>query len=116
MRHQTLARILTKQKTSMSKATYTHDIVATVGEYTLNNETKKRYQKCGIAFTNEDGGLSLKMEAMPITPDWSGWLSLYPKKEYDNQPRQQQNRPPAEPVRQQPAAAAADPNQDDIPF
>jgi len=109
MRHQTLARILTKQKTSMSKATYTHDIVATVGEYTLNNETKKRYQKCGIAFTNEDGGLSLKMEAMPITPDWSGWLSLYPKKEYDAA------RPPSEPVRQQPVTSSSA-DQDDIPF
>ena len=101
----------------MSK--YTHDIVATIGEYTdKEGNTKKRYQKCGAAFTNDEGQISIKLDAVPITPDWSGWLSLYPKKEYDAPQRQpqQQNRPPAEPARQQPAAAAADPNQDDIPF
>ena len=85
----------------MSKNTYTHDIVGTVGEYTDNNgDTKKRYQKCGIAFTDDQGRLSLKLEAMPVTPDWSGWLSLYPKKEYDAP--QRQNGPTNNPVRQQP--------------
>jgi len=100
-------------------STYTHDLVATVGEFTnRSGETKKKYQKCGAAFTGDDGRVSLKLDAVPCSPDWSGWLSLYPKTEYDAPQRQpqQQNRPPAEPVRQQPAAAAAGPNQDDIPF
>ena len=93
-----------------------HDVVATIGEYTdREGNTKKRYQKCGAAFTNDEGQISIKLDAVPCSPDWSGWLSLYEKKEYE-QPRQQQQRPPAEPVRQQPAAASADPNQDDIPF
>lgn len=93
--------------------TYTHDIVATVGTYTdREGNEKKRYQKCGIAMTDEDGRLSLKLEAMPVTPDWSGWLNLYPKKDYDAP--QRQNTPPMEPIRQQPAGATA--GHDEIPF
>jgi len=99
----------------MSRSQYTHDIVATVGEFkNRDGDIKKKFQKCGAAFTNEDGSISLKLDATPCSPEWSGWLSLYPKKEYDAP--QAQQRPPAEPVRQQPAAAAADTNQDDIPF
>ena len=90
-----------------------HDVVATIGESTdREGNTKKRFQKCGAAFTNDEGQISIKLDAVPITPDWSGWLSLYPKKEYDNQPRQPQNRPPAEPVRQK----VADEPEDSIPF
>ena len=89
-----------------------HDVVATIGEYTdREGNTKKRYQKCGAAFTNDEGQISIKLDAVPCSPDWSGWLSLYEKKEYD-QPRQQQQRPPAEPVRQK----VADEPEDSIPF
>ena len=96
----------------MSK--YTHDIVATVGEFTnRSGETKKKYQKCGAAFTGDDGRVSLKLDAVPCSPDWSGWLSLYPKKEYDAP--QAQQRPAQEPVRQQAAPTSAE-GQDDIPF
>jgi len=92
-------------------STYTHDIVATIGEYTdREGNTKKRFQKCGAAFTNDEGQISIKLDAVPITPDWSGWLSLYPKKEYDAP--QAQQRPSREPVRQQ----AVDDPEDMIPF
>jgi len=62
----------------MAKAT--HKIVATVGKYTdrQTGEEKKRYLQCGVAFTDEQGRISLKIDAMPVTPDWSGFLSLYP--------------------------------------
>ena len=58
----------------------THKIVATVGKYTdrQTGEEKKRYLQCGVAFTDEQGRISLKIDAMPVTPDWSGFLSLYP--------------------------------------
>ena len=61
----------------------THDLVATVGEYTnrQTGETKKRYQNCGSAFTNDDGNISIKLEALPLSKEWSGFLSLYPVKE-----------------------------------
>jgi len=92
-----------------------HDVVATIGEYTdREGNTKKRFQKCGAAFTNEDGQISIKLDAVPCSPDWSGWLSLYEKKEYE-QPRQPQNRPLAEPARQQPVTSSSA-DQDDIPF
>ena len=65
----------------------THDLVATVGEYTnrQTGETKKRYQNCGSAFTNDDGNISIKLEALPLSKDWSGFLSLYPVKEREQE-------------------------------
>ena len=64
----------------MPKATATHKIVATVGKYNdrTTGEEKKRYLTVGTAFTDDQGRISLKLEAMPVTPEWSGWLSLYP--------------------------------------
>lgn len=60
----------------------THDIVATLGEYTAADGTKKkRYHTCGKAFTNDQGQVSLKLDALPCSPEWSGWLSLYPVKD-----------------------------------
>lgn len=91
---------------------YTHDIVATIGEYTNNQgETKKRYTKCGAAFTDDDGRLSLKLDTTPCSPEWSGWLSLYPKKDSDA-PRQQKPASNQQPAQQ----PAAQPDNDDIPF
>ena len=88
---------------------YSHDIVATVGSYVDNSgEEKKRYQKVGAAFSDEDGRISLKIDAVPCSPQWSGWLSLYPKVD-------RSVAPPSDPVRHQPQAAGAA-NQDDIPF
>jgi hypothetical protein len=90
----------------------THDIVATLGEYTAPDGTKKkRYHPCGKAFTNEKGQVSLKIDALPCGPEWSGWLSLYPVKD--------EPRPDPRPVqRAMPAAPAAGDEDDDdqIPF
>jgi hypothetical protein len=73
----------------------THDLVATVGEYTnrQTGETKKRYQNCGSAFTNDDGNISIKLEALPLSKDWSGFLSLYPVKEQEQGRRNIQPHP-----------------------
>ena len=58
----------------------THKIVATVGKYKdrQTGEERKRYLQCGVAFTDEQGRISLKIDAMPVSPEWSGFLSLYP--------------------------------------
>lgn len=86
----------------------THDIVATIGEYKAADGTKKkRYHTCGKAFTNERGEISLKLDAMPCSPEWSGWLSLYPV--------QEQPRPDPAPRTAEPPASAPD-EDDDIPF
>lgn len=69
---------------------YTHDIIATVGEYTNKaGEKKKRYHKCGAAFTDDDGRISLKLDGIPVSPDWSGWLSLYEPRDSHSDSREQ---------------------------
>jgi hypothetical protein len=67
----------------MSNSKRTHDVVATVGEYTdrETGQKKKRFVNVGAAFTDPDGRVSIKLETVPVGPDWSGWLSLYPVKE-----------------------------------
>ena len=73
---------------------YTHDVVATTGEYKNNQgETKKRFTNVGCAFTDDQGRVSIKLDSIPVGPDWSGWLSLYDPKPRDGQhsaPQQQQ--------------------------
>lgn len=56
----------------------THDVVATVGTYKKDGQTKKRYLTVGAAFTDERGQISIKLDAVPVSPEWSGFLSLYP--------------------------------------
>lgn len=66
----------------MSKLVY--DAVATIGKYTnKQGEEKKRYLNVGKVFEYEDGGLSLKMDAVPVGLEWSGWISFYVPKEKD---------------------------------
>ncbi len=72
---------------------YTHDVVATNGEYKANGETKKRYINVGKAFTDDSGRISIKLDSVPVGPEWSGWLSLYEPKGRDSQPAQQRQQP-----------------------
>ena len=69
----------------MAKNRRTHDVVATVGEYTdASGATKKRYLKCGVVFTDDEGRQSILIEALPsgrALKDWSGYLSLFPVQE-----------------------------------
>lgn len=60
------------------------DVVATVGKYTdKQGAEKKRYTNVGAAFEDDQGRLSIKLECIPVGPEWSGWLSLYPPKDRD---------------------------------
>lgn len=43
---------------------------------------KKRYTNVGILLVKDDGGMSIKLNAVPCG-DWDGWLSCYPYKEDD---------------------------------
>lgn len=88
----------------------THEVVATTGKYKdANGEEKKRYLNVGSAFTDEQGRISVKLDAVPVTPDWSGWLSLYPvDKKQDRVPQRREQTKP------EPRSAA--PDDDDIPF
>jgi hypothetical protein len=86
----------------------THDVVATVGTYKdRDGNEKKRYVNCGSAFLDDSGRMSIKLETIPVSPEWSGWVSLYAVEKRDA-----------------PAPAAADryrgapdgPDGEDIPF
>ena len=56
----------------------THDVVATVGTYKdRDGNEKKRYVNCGSAFLDDSGRMSIKLETIPVSPEWSGWISLY---------------------------------------
>lgn len=83
----------------------THDVVATVGEYkdSSTGEKRKRFVKVGALFTSDKGEMSVKLDALPLGPEWSGWLKFYPVKSASRGA----GREPA-------AGAAGEP--DDIPF
>ena len=79
-------------------------VVATVGKYTdANGQEKNRYVTVGKAFIRDDKSVSIKVDAMPVGPEFSGWLNLYDLDE----DRQQQSAP-------KPAAAPA--AGEDLPF
>lgn len=70
------------------------DVVATTGKYeNKEGEKKSRYSRVGSLFQDsESKRLSIKLDTIPVTPDWSGWLSCYPLKKdgKDAQPKQQE--------------------------
>ena len=69
-----------------------YDAVATVGEYTdKQGNKKKRYMTVGKVFESEGGGLSLKLDALPVVPEWSGWISFYVPKDKEQSPAQEQH-------------------------
>ena len=78
-------------------------VVATVGKYTdANGNEKNRYVTVGRAFLRDDKSVSIKVDSMPVGPEFSGWLNLYDLDE----------------DRQAPAAAPAPAAKvdDDLPF
>lgn len=99
-----------------------YDAVATVGTYKdrQTGEDKKRYVTVGAVFEGDDGRLSLKLDAVPCSPDWSGWISFYePDRNQqgrgNNTPRQQSAPPQRSAGNQQPPADDFQ-DDDDIPF
>ncbi len=57
------------------------DLCASAGEYRDRDsgEMKKRWQRVGVVFEDsETGRRSVKLETLPVGPDWSGWLSEFP--------------------------------------
>lgn len=103
------------------KSKVKYEAVATVGKYKdrQTGEEKKQFLRVGTVFESEDGRLSLKLDAVPCSPEWSGFISFYEPKGRDEQAnsrplpegRQQQRSMPPEP-----APAADTQEDDDIPF
>lgn len=67
------------------RAKITHDVVATIGTYKnkQTGEEKKIYKNIGQCFTDDQGRQSIKLETIPVSPEWTGWVSLYPVRERD---------------------------------
>jgi len=62
----------------MARGKITHNVVAAIGEYKDGQgNTKKQWQKCGIAFTQDSGDIYVKLYAFPVAKDWDNYLSLF---------------------------------------
>ena len=55
------------------------DISAKVGSYKAKTgEEKNRYIKCGALFCDDKTHrYSIKLDAFPASPEWSGWLNVF---------------------------------------
>ena len=98
----------------------THKAVATVGKYTdRDGNEKKRYMQCGVVFTDEQGRQSMKLDGIPVTPEWSGWISFFPM---DDERQEERPRSSGKVMgdgrseRKKPAPAIMDNDESDIPF
>ena len=64
------------------KTTKKFDAVAIVGEYQdATGQTKKRYQTVGAVLQKEDGSMALKLESLPLSADWNGWINFFEPKQ-----------------------------------
>jgi len=59
----------------------THDIVAVVGEYEKDGQTKPKYKNCG-AVIEKNGKMYIKLDAIPIAEQgsWNGWFQCFTPK------------------------------------
>ncbi len=100
------------------KSRIKYEAVATIGKYKdkVTGEEKKQFLRVGTVFESEDGRLSLKLDAVPCSPDWSGFISFYPPKPAEGQPTPAQERRSATQNGAPPPPADDDHDEDDIPF
>ena len=65
----------------------THDIAVKVGSYTGQDGNEKgRWLRIGTVFRHDDGGTSIKLDAIPVgVPDWDGWCSVFKREQRDQQ-------------------------------
>lgn len=90
-------------------------LVASNGEYQKDGETKKRWQRVGTMFKGDDGEISIKLDSIPVGPDWSGWVKAF-KFEDDHQNQPANHSPEPTTTRNVHEQHGAGSGQDDIPF
>lgn len=97
-------------------ATKRYDVVAITGKYTdRQGQEKSRYLNVGAVFENDRGNLSMKLEALPVGTEWSGWLQLFEPREQDGQRGRTEQR--QEPQRRSaPGPSGVEDYDDGIPF
>jgi len=93
----------------------THDAVVTVGKYKdAQGNEKKRYKNVGCVFTDDQGRMSLKLDTIPCTPEWSGYISLF---KVDGDQKEQRTPQPAPAPRHPPMPPlSSTEDDDDMPF
>ena len=47
---------------------------------TAAGKEKPNYNKCGILIVKDDGRVSVKINTLPVSKDWDGWLSAFENK------------------------------------
>lgn len=54
------------------------DLMASVGEYVdADGKKAKTWIKCGVVMRDDtSGAMSIKLDAVPVAPGWSGWLAI----------------------------------------
>ena len=61
-----------------------YEVMAATGTYTdKNGVEKKRWLKCGVIMDTKNGGLAMKLEAVPVVGE--GWFSLMPPRQESSQ-------------------------------
>lgn len=75
------------------------NLVAATGKYQDRNTgaEKTSYTRMGKAFQKDDGSITLKIDSMPVSPEWTGWVSVFP-----DDKQQQSGQQSTQPI-QQPA-------------
>ena len=76
-----------------SKVAKTMNATIVTGEYfsKKHNTTKKSYLTIGKLFIYQDGGMSLKLDALPIGNQTINFYDIKPKQQQSQQPSQQPN-------------------------
>jgi hypothetical protein len=54
------------------------DLLGSVGEFIDSQGRKaKRWVRCGVVMKDAGTGkMSIKLDAIPVSPNWSGWLAV----------------------------------------
>ena len=71
----------------------THDLAIKTGEYAdrQTGQQKGRWLRIGTVFRHDDGGTSIKLDALPVgLTGWEGWVNVFPRGQ-----GQTHNQPPA---------------------
>ena len=107
----------------MAQVQKIYDATIVTGEYTnAQGEQKKSYLKIGTLFQYSDGGMSLKLDAVPVGNGNINFYERKPKQQQQpqqyQQPMQQQAPQPQvqQPMQQQQFPVVDDATGQDIPF
>lgn len=66
-------------------ATKTHNLSIKTGTYMKDGKEKGRYLNIGSLFSHQEGGVSIKLDCVPVgLKDWDGWVNAWPVEPQQN--------------------------------